>query len=253
MKLPFTKLVTKHKKVYLLYKKIYNEQIIASGADYSLLSFGVHARGNVTIINRGSKIAIPAQAFKELSDSLFVTEEYLIETLKATLYTEEQNALRLKKKKNVSDIRKAKKVNKESVIALHKEKLSKGEKSYIPKDIWGEYNSTILRKKSTREERIVFSQLCKKDKQTAIRQKCFNIKGKLYFPDIYLPRKKLVIEVDGGYHKTRVEEDKARDKAFASKGIGTIRIPNEAIYSNNLSPYLKLIRGYKKSKNAQTT
>ncbi len=253
MKLPFTKLVTKHKKVYLLYKKIYNQQIIASGADYSFLSFGVHSGGNVTIINRGRKIAISVQAFKELSDSLFVTEEYLIETLKATLYTEEQNAHRLKNKKTASAIRKANKVNRESIIALHKEKLSKGEKSYIPKGIWGEYNSTILRKKSTREEQIVFSRLCKKDKQIAIRQKCFNIKGKLYFPDIYLPRKKLVIEVDGGYHKTRVEEDKARDKAFASKGIGTIRIPNEAIYSNNLSPYLKLIRGYKKSKNTQIT
>ena len=54
----------------------------------------------------------------------------------------------------------------------------------------------------------------------------FMINGRSYFLDFYIPSRKLAVEIDGGYHATRVKEDKLRDNDFNSIGIRTIRISN---------------------------
>jgi very-short-patch-repair endonuclease len=50
-----------------------------------------------------------------------------------------------------------------------------------------------------------------------------------FIVDFWVPKKLLVIELDGGYHWTpeRINYDKRRDAFFAKHNIQTIRIPNE--------------------------
>lgn len=52
----------------------------------------------------------------------------------------------------------------------------------------------------------------------------FMINGRSYFLDYYLPKAKIAIEIDGGYHKSRRTDDKVRDTDFKEIGIRTIRI-----------------------------
>lgn len=48
--------------------------------------------------------------------------------------------------------------------------------------------------------------------------------------DFYIPKKKIIIEVDGGYHKDTREKDFLKDKLWLEKrGMKTIRITNEQI------------------------
>lgn len=61
------------------------------------------------------------------------------------------------------------------------------------------------------------------------KQVFFRIHGRCYFLDYYYPRKKVAIEVDGGYHKERKEIDAQRDKDFAEIGIRTIRIKDKDV------------------------
>ncbi len=49
--------------------------------------------------------------------------------------------------------------------------------------------------------------------------------------DFYIPKLKLVIEVDGGYHKMSKQQikDKKRDKTLQKYGYSVMRIPNELV------------------------
>ena len=47
--------------------------------------------------------------------------------------------------------------------------------------------------------------------------------------DVYCPKKKLCIEVDGGIHDTRRELDEARTKALGTLKIRVIRFRNEEV------------------------
>lgn len=48
-----------------------------------------------------------------------------------------------------------------------------------------------------------------------------------YFPDLFFREEKICVEIDGEYHKRRVEHDAHRDSVFAEHGYTTIRIYNE--------------------------
>lgn len=52
----------------------------------------------------------------------------------------------------------------------------------------------------------------------------FNIFGRSYYLDYYIPHRRLAIEIDGGYHKDNKKHDNIRDKDFNKIGIRTIRI-----------------------------
>jgi very-short-patch-repair endonuclease len=51
----------------------------------------------------------------------------------------------------------------------------------------------------------------------------------LYIADFCAPSKKLVVEVDGGYHKGRVKADARRDRRLARLGYRVVRIPDEMV------------------------
>lgn len=50
-----------------------------------------------------------------------------------------------------------------------------------------------------------------------------------FFPDFYCSEKKLVIEIDGGIHKTQVEYDKERESILKDLGYDVIRFTNEEV------------------------
>ncbi len=55
-----------------------------------------------------------------------------------------------------------------------------------------------------------------------------------YIADFYCWEKQFVVEVDGGYHQTKKQEeyDIMRGYHFSNIGIKTIRIPNELIFKD---------------------
>lgn len=67
----------------------------------------------------------------------------------------------------------------------------------------------------------------------------FRISGHSYFLDYYLPKYRMAIEIDGGYHKIRKKEDEERDKLFNSIGIRTIRINANDVLKGD---FLKVLR-----------
>jgi very-short-patch-repair endonuclease len=50
-----------------------------------------------------------------------------------------------------------------------------------------------------------------------------------YIADFYAPNVKLVIEVDGGYHKERERADARRDRELARLGIRVLRLSDELV------------------------
>lgn len=55
-----------------------------------------------------------------------------------------------------------------------------------------------------------------------------------YFLDFYIPEHNVAVEIDGGYHARRVNTDIARDRAFGSIGIKTIRVRADRVMDGHL-------------------
>ncbi|HWW11575.1 MAG TPA: endonuclease domain-containing protein [Brevundimonas sp.] len=53
-----------------------------------------------------------------------------------------------------------------------------------------------------------------------------------YFLDFVCHSRKLVIEVDGRTHETRLDHDRVRDAVLAREGYRTLRIGNESVRDN---------------------
>jgi very-short-patch-repair endonuclease len=91
-----------------------------------------------------------------------------------------------------------------------------------------------LRKNQTPEEKIVWGLLRKKqfcDYKFLRQHPVFYREDKgwvdFYIADFYCNKLKLIIEVDGKIHETRMEYDKERDEKLLAKGILVERILNE--------------------------
>lgn len=67
----------------------------------------------------------------------------------------------------------------------------------------------------------------------------FRIRGHSFFLDYYLPKYRMAIEIDGGYHKKCREYDNKRDRLFNSIGVRTIRINSKAVLEGN---FIKVLR-----------
>lgn len=74
-----------------------------------------------------------------------------------------------------------------------------------------------------------FMDFCRAFRFNLFRQVYFNIDGKGYFLDFFLPFKNIAIEIDGRLHQEedRKKYDIERDAAFLSIGIKTIRITTD--------------------------
>lgn len=64
--------------------------------------------------------------------------------------------------------------------------------------------------------------------------------------DFYIEHLKIIIEVDGGYHKDITEKDKNKDMIWGRKGITTFRITNEEVFDGTFKRKLDAIPRSKK-------
>lgn len=94
---------------------------------------------------------------------------------------------------------------------------------------WIEVKMYELREKANVYEHLLGEQLLRMNIDF-VHQAPFVFRPKsIYFCDFYLPSKRVVIEVDGIYHKSpeMLSKDLQRDENFKSIGIRVIRIANE--------------------------
>ena len=91
-------------------------------------------------------------------------------------------------------------------------------------------NAQTLRKNMTPEEKHLWYDFLKRLPIQAHRQ--YNIGN--YIVDFYIPKKQLVIEIDGIQHSTREhkEKDQERDKFLEKEGLRVLRFSNESIRKN---------------------
>lgn len=85
-----------------------------------------------------------------------------------------------------------------------------------------------MRKHATRAERTLYRALVNRLPIRVRRQT--PMAG--YIADIYIAKAKLVVEVDGPIHLTRLDKDADRDRNLARLGIRTLRFTNERIESD---------------------
>ncbi len=64
---------------------------------------------------------------------------------------------------------------------------------------------------------------------------------KFFIADFYCHQKRLVIEIDGGYHKRQIDYDKLRTEIINLIGIKVIRFKNEEV-ENNLKEVIEKIK-----------
>lgn len=70
-----------------------------------------------------------------------------------------------------------------------------------------------------------------------------------FIVDFFLPKERLVIEIDGGYHKDYKQKakDKLRDQIIYKEcGFRTIRITNEEVYSRGETYFKELLKSVTK-------
>ena len=91
-------------------------------------------------------------------------------------------------------------------------------------------NAQALRKNMTPEERHLWYDFLKRLPIRAHRQ--YNIGN--YIVDFYIPKKQLVIEIDGIQHLAREnrEKDRTRDSFLEGQGLRVMRFSNDSIRKN---------------------
>ena len=91
-------------------------------------------------------------------------------------------------------------------------------------------NAQALRKNMTPEEKHLWYDFLKRLPIKVHRQ--YNIGN--YIVDFYIPRRQLVIEIDGIQHLTEehAAKDQERDNFLEEQGLRVLRFPNESIRKN---------------------
>ena len=91
-------------------------------------------------------------------------------------------------------------------------------------------NAQTLRKNMTPEEKHLWYDFLKRLPVQAHRQ--YNNGN--YIVDFYIPKKQLVIEIDGIQHLTKEnqEKDRARDEFLKKEGLVVLRFSNESLRKN---------------------
>lgn len=105
---------------------------------------------------------------------------------------------------------------------------------------WIENTSIELINKSTMAE-IKFKSIMSKSNTTIAEQVFFNINGKSYFVDFFLPEYLTIIEIDGSSHIKKQCVDIIRDNIFANVGIKTIRLTNQDIYRDDFKKHISAL------------
>jgi len=110
-----------------------------------------------------------------------------------------------------------------------------------------EYAKELRDEKSTKAERALWQEL-KSKKLNGYKFRFQHLIGK-FIADFYCNEKKLIIEIDGGYHfeKEQEELDEARTEWLEMRGIKVIRFKNEEVLQR-LQTVLEMIKSELKIK-----
>ncbi len=106
-----------------------------------------------------------------------------------------------------------------------------------------------LRRNSTPAEELLWEAICnrKLDDKKFLRQHplFYELTGKesFFIADFYCHEEKLIIELDGVYHKYRLKENKERTEILEFLGMKVIRFKNEEVI-NDLEGVLVKIRNH---------
>jgi len=100
-------------------------------------------------------------------------------------------------------------------------------------------NAKWLRRNSTLSEILLWQNL-KKRKLCGLDFDRQRIIGN-YIVDFYCPLRRIVIEVDGDSHDSKIEDDKARDMFLKNLGLKVIRI-HDLDVKKNMTGVLSLLR-----------
>jgi very-short-patch-repair endonuclease len=84
-----------------------------------------------------------------------------------------------------------------------------------------------LRRDMTASERMLWTRLRRNQVAGCHFRRQHVIRG--FIVDFYCHKAKLVMEVDGGIHRSQAESDRIRDDVLRSEGILVLRISNERI------------------------
>ncbi|MEI6352857.1 MAG: endonuclease domain-containing protein [Candidatus Nomurabacteria bacterium] len=112
--------------------------------------------------------------------------------------------------------------------------INKGK--YIPYNPNLKDNSRNLRKVLTPSEKKIWKEFFQKIDLIVYRQRIIDN----FIVDFYIPKIKLVIEIDGKIHEKLKEYDKERAEKLRSYGLKIVRITNESILNNSEKTYKKL-------------
>lgn len=147
-------------------------------------------------------------------------------------------------KQSQRKVEKEKKIKqKKNILMQNIQSINNGNSKSLTRKEWVEANEDILKNKSTSYEKIVYNKLRKTFKNRVKAQSPFIINGNIYYADICIKCKRIIIEIDGGYHNLNKQKikDSQRDKDFASIGYTTIRIKNEDVNRNTLKELISNI------------
>lgn len=184
----------------------------------ALLPKDKYVRMNCNASNKG-KISLSTMSNKHSANSIVIKHSVFVPLLEKNnlsldvLLGKKDILIKTKEDVNKQCLRKKERIENREAMSQRWEKRTREE----------------LLKKSTKYEKMVFKKLKSVFGNRLKPQHMFIIDGKIYFADMSIKSKKLIIEVDGGYHNTSEQQwkDNLRDKAFESIGYKTIRIPND--------------------------
>lgn len=97
-----------------------------------------------------------------------------------------------------------------------------------PSNQWIKQRRTELASKSSDAEKAAYKNLVKLGYLT-IRQYPIWTKRKIYFADLYIPKLKTIMEIDGGYHFTSKQKrlDNNRSSGLRRLGYHVVRLNNQ--------------------------
>lgn len=106
-------------------------------------------------------------------------------------------------------------------------------------------------KNRTKSEKMAYHLLPESMKETVERNPAVAFVGcNAYYPDLFLRKAKICIEIDGGYHCRRKWYDSKRDSVFVEHGFTIIRIMNRDVYVN-VAFWQRLLEGLERIKDSQ--
>jgi very-short-patch-repair endonuclease len=96
-----------------------------------------------------------------------------------------------------------------------------------------------MQRASTHSEQLLWSRLCARQLGVTFRRQL--VIGGRFIVDFAAPAVRLVVEVDGGYHRERHNADARRDRALAWLGWRVVRV-EVALVERELEAAVRLVR-----------